>query len=457
MKNTAPQSSVLGLPRSFGFWTGWFVVLASMVGSGILTNSGPILKSTGSYWALLLTWGLGGILSLIGALTLGEVASSYPQAGGDYTYVRLALGPAFGFVFGWSMVVIGFAAPIALVAYATANYLFPFVQGMGLAIPEGPFALIGATFLIGVFTFSHCLGHRSSSRVQSATTFFNFLLLGTFAVGSLIFGKGSWSHLQQGTPLADVSAPTWGINLIRALYAYTGWNAATYLAGEVKNPKRNLPLTLGLGCLAVTALYLVINLAYTYAISPEALASLSPEELNRLADASMTRLFNAEAARIFSFLVSLGMLAALSAFILTGPRIVYAMARDGLFPSWAGRLHPASQVPREAILAQGLLALIFLWSGTFEQVLNFAGYGLAVVGIFTVAPIFWLRRRKDYHPSFRLPFFPFAPLAFLGISVASLVVSFLDDPKLSCLSIGCILLGFPLYWTFKKIGVKQLA
>ena len=457
MKKSAPQNTVLGLPRSFGFWTGWFVVIASMVGSGILTNSGPILKSTGSYWALLLTWGLGGILSLIGALTLGEVASSYPQAGGDYTYVRMALGSAFGFVFGWSMVVIGFGAPIALVAYATANYLYPFAQGMGWAVPERFFVLGLATFLVSVFTFSHCLGHRSSSRVQSATTFFNFLLLGSFAVGCLLFGRGDWDNFRQGTALTSVSAPSWGINLIRALYAYTGWNAATYLAGEVKNPQRNLPLTLGLGCLAVTFLYLLINVTYCFAISPQTLAALSSDELNRLAEVSMTRLFNPEAARVFSFLVSMGMLAALSAFILTGPRIVYAMARDGLFPAWAGRLHPGSQVPREAILAQGVLALVFLWSGTFDQVLNFAGYGLAVVGIFTVASVFWLRRRSDYRPSFRIPLYPWAPLAFLGISVASLVTSFVDDPKTSCLSLGCILMGFPLYWSLKKIGVKQLA
>lgn len=443
------------LPRSFGFWTSWFVVIASMVGSGILTNSGPILKSTGSYWALLLTWGLGGLLSLIGALTLGEVASSYPRAGGDYTFVRMALGSAFGFVFGWSMVVIGFAAPIALVAYSTANYFYPMVGGLGISIPERAFVLLGATFLICVFTLSHCLGHRSSSRVQSATTFFNFVLLGGFALAGIFAGQKGWSHFREGIPLSSVPAPTWGTNLIRALYAYTGWNAATYLAGEIKNPARNLPFGLGLGCLAVTILYLTINLTYAVAISPTTLSTLSPEQLNRIADISVLQLFGGKAAKIFSLLISLGMSAALSAFILTGPRIVYAMAGDGLFPSWAGKLHAVSQVPVIAILVQGIIALIFLWSGTFDQVLNFAGYGLAVIGIFTVAPILWLRRRADYHASFRIPFYPWTPLLFLAVSIASLIAGFMDDPKLSALSLGCILLGFPLYWIIRRFQGAQ--
>jgi len=436
----------LTLPRSFGFWTGWFVVLASMVGSGILTNSGPVLKSTQSYWALLAVWGLGGVLSLIGALTLGEIASSYPKAGGDYTYVRMALGPAFGFVFGWGMVVIGFAAPIALVAYTTANYFFPFVRGVGIDVPERLFVLLSATALIAFFTFSHSLGQRSSSRVQSATTFFNFLLLVCFALGAIFFGQGSWEHFRLGAPVDTISGPTWGTSLIRVLYAYTGWNAATYLAGEVKRPERNLPLTLGLGCLAVTLLYLIINVAYAFSISPTTLNALSPDELNRIAEISVTQLFGSGAARAFSFLVSVGMLAALSAFILTGPRIVYAMAHDGLFPAWAGKLHPRTQVPVVAILAQGAMALGFLWSGTFDQVLTFAGYGLAVIGIFTVTPIFLLRRRSDYRPSFRIPLYPFTPALFLLVSVVSLVAGFLDDPWFSSLSLGCILIGFPIYW-----------
>lgn len=442
--------------KKFGFWTGWFVVVASMVGSGILTNSGPILRSTGSYLGLLLIWAVGAVLALCGAFTLSEVASGIPKAGGDYTYVRVVFGPSIGFTYGWAMAVIGFAAPIALVAYTTASYLFPAARSLILHqfpaydLNEASFTLIFATVLISTLTVSHCLGHQSSSRVQAVTTLFNFLLL-LFLGCILVLSPGSnWSSFSAGKSVFSSRISLWGTHLILVLYAYTGWNAAAYLAGEMKDAARTLPRCLIFGCLAVALLYLLVNIGYAVALSPTHLQSLSDNEWNRLAEVAVHQQFGPAAARVFSICVSLGVMASLSAFILTGPRIVYAMAHDGLFPAFAGKLHPKTEVPVFAILVQGILSLLFLWTGTFQQILDFAGYGLSVIGVLAVLPIFWLRGRSDFRPQFRVPAYPWVPLVFVGVSTFSLIGGLMENPGPSLLSVICICAGFPLYLILQK-------
>jgi len=433
--------------KGFGFWTGWFVVVASMVGSGILTNSGPILAESGSYFGLMVTWFIGGMLALCGAFTLAELASGLPGRGGDYAYVREGLGPAWGFVYGWSMVVVGFAAPIALVAYTTANYFSPLLLhafGKYLnPVHERECVLIVASVLILKFTVSHSLGHESSSRVQAGITIFNVAILILLSVLCIASPGSSFEHFWQARPIAQTSPTQWGSHIILVLYAYTGWNASAYLSGEMRDPARNLPRTLIWGCLAVTGLYLLVNLAYSATLSPELIAALSTTDQERLAEVSIGLAVGPHFAKIFSALISLGLLASLSAFIMTGPRIVHAMAHDGLFPKFAGILH--GHVPLFAILFQGGLALIFLWSGSFEQVLDFTGFGLAVLGLLTVVPIFFFRRRDNFRPAFRTPFYPFTPMLFLTVSVASLILALVEKPLSSALSLLAILIAFPIY------------
>ncbi len=433
--------------KGFGFWTGWFVVVASMVGSGILTNSGPILAESGSYFGLMITWLVGGLIALCGAFTLAELASGLPGRGGDYAYVREALGPAWGFVYGWSMVVVGFAAPIALVAYATANYFSPLLLhafGKYLSLShEREIVLILATLLILKFTLSHSLGHQSSAKVQAGITIFNVSVLIVASVLCIVSPQSSFAHFGQARPLSETGITHWGSHIILVLYAYTGWNASAYLSGEMRNPARNLPRTLIWGCLGVTGLYLLVNLAYSVTLSAQTISTLTAADQERLAEVSIHFAVGPLFAKIFSALISMGLLASLSAFIMTGPRIVHAMAHDGLFPKFAGNLR--GHVPLFAIVFQGLLSLIFLWSGTFEHVLEFAGYGLAVIGLLTVFPIFVLRKRTNFKPAFRTPFYPLPPIVFLTVSMASLILTFLDKPLSSLGSLATILMALPLY------------
>lgn len=428
----------------FGFWTGFFVVAASMVGSGILTNSGPILKSTGSYPALFLLWALGGVIAAIGAMTLAELASGLPRSGGDYVFVREAFGPAVGFVYGWSMVLLGFAAPVALVSYTTVNFLL-----VPLGLPNTPSLVYGgATLLIIAFTAGHCYSHRSSAWLQGATTLFKLAVLLLFAAGGFA-GSGSLSHLSAGAPLSAVKFSDYAMGLVLVLYAYTGWNAAAYLAGEIRDAVRTLPWCLILGTAAVAALYLLVNLFYAYAIPAAEVRGMGDAELNRLAEIAVTRCLGGATGALFSLLAGVGVLASLSAYLLTGPRIVYAMAHDRLFPSVAGKLGKTG-VPVPAVIFQGAFGILFLWSGSFEAVLTFAGYGLTVLGMLVVLPIFKLRGRADFKPRFRVPGYPFTPAVFLLLSSLTLVGGALDSPRTAALSLLSILFGFPLYYLCRR-------
>lgn len=435
------------LPRRFGFWTSWFVVIASMVGSGILSNSGAILKITENTSSLLILWALGGLISLAGALTLGELASGFPRVGGDYGYVKEAFGRPWGFVYGWTMVIVGFAAPIALVSYTTASFLFPVIKTLlPVNVTESGFVMFLASVEIVVLTLSHCISHTHSSWIHNTTTLFNLCVLLGFSTWGLITGPTHAEHFSLGKTLAEVPLTGMGTGFVLVMYAYTGWNAAIYLAGEVKSPEKLLPRSLLLGCLAVTALYLFVNLMYALALPPTAPAQFSQSELSRFAEMAIRALLGPKPSQLFSLFISLGAFAALSAYILTGPRIVYAMAKDGLFPAAGGILHRRSDVPVLATLLQGAIALLFLWSGSFESILNYASYGLAVISNLVIAPIFVLRHRKTFRPPFKVPFYPWTPIFFLIINTTALIAGFIDQPRSSFLSCLSILAGFPVFY-----------
>jgi APA family basic amino acid/polyamine antiporter len=449
MKSSSHEKNLL--PQGFGFWTGWFTTLASMVGAGILTNSGPILLGVQSYPALLILWAVGGLVALAGALSLGEIASGLPRAGGEYIYIYEAFGPATAFTYGWAMVLVGFAAPTSLVAYTTANYLAPTLEHF-----SGPtsnlFTKLFATLLIIVFTAWHCVGQKNSSFLQTLTTIFNLLVVGGLATAILFLSHGSLSHLAERSSELPFNGGAWATGLMLVMYAYTGWNSAAYLAGETKDAARVVPRCLFWGCVTVVVLYLLVNVAYGFALSLNQVKILSPLELNRLAHVALEKAFGLKVARIISFLLSIGIVASLSAYLLLGPRLIFAMAQDNLFPAIGKKLNARNGLPVNAIILQGLLALVFLWTGTFEQIMTFTSFGLAAMSVLLVAPIFILRRRASFLPVVRVPFYPWTPAIFLVVIALMLVLGAKDNPSLAVISLGSILLGFPVYW----FGVRPM-
>lgn len=444
---TAAPAATPTPDRRFSYWAGHLVVVGSMIGTGILITSGYILQSTGNPVALLILWVIGGLLALSGAVTVAELATCLPRSGGDYVFVREAFGPAVGFVSGWATFVLGFAAPTAVVALSAITYLAsPFRD----AVPGWTIQL-GATLLILAIGVIHTLGHHHSSRLQVTATVVTAVVLLGLAVGGIVFGKGSWGHLSvMPVPTGD---HWWAlaVGLIYVCYAYTGWNAAAYLAGELRDPARTLPRCLVGGALTVVGLYLLVNLAYVYALDPVAMTA-ADKDVSRVAELAAEALFGRAAADVIAAALGLTLVAALSAYLLTGPRVAFAMARDKVFPGFAGRLHQTRGTPAPATLTQAALAAALVWSGSFLQLLDYTAVGLAALAGLTVASVFPLRRRPGLTRPYRLPLYPIPPLAYLILTAWTIAGTLMDDNSRlpSLLSLGTLLLGIPLYMLVRE-------
>ncbi len=439
----APETDAVPVDRKFGYWSGHLVVVGSMIGAGILTTSGFILRDTGNPIALLVLWAVGGLLALCGAVTVAELATTLSRSGGDYVFVREAFGPGLGFVSGWATFTLGFAAPTAVVALLALKYLSePFRH----VIPEWMIQA-GATLLILAIGAIHTLGHNHSSRMQLIATIVTGVILVGLALGGICCGNGEWKHLAVGGWPEGNHWWALSVGLIYVCYAYTGWNAAAYLAGEVRNPAKTLPRCLIGGVATVIVLYFMVNLAYVYALEPGAMMTKEPGEVEGVAKMAAESLFGKAAADVVAALLGLTLVAGVSAYLLTGPRVAFAMARDRVFPSFAGRLHPTRSTPTAATLTQAFLAVGLIWSGSFLDLLNYTAVGLAALAGLTVASVFPLRRRKDLVRPYRLPLYPIPPLAYLILTVWT-VAGTLTDPDAripALLSLATLLLGVPLF------------
>jgi APA family basic amino acid/polyamine antiporter len=436
--------------RQFGYWAGHFVVVGSMIGAGILTTSGFILRDTGNPTALLALWTLGGLIALCGAVTVAELATALPRSGGDYVFVREAFGRGAGFVSGWATFTLGFAAPTAVVAHLALTYLTrPYETTLAAALPTWAatsIVPIGATILILTVGVTHTLGHRHSSRLQLGATVITACILLGIAVGGVLFGRGDWNHFSAGTWPTAAQWPALSIGLIYVAYAYAGWNGAAYLAGEIRDPARTLPRCLVSGAATVIILYLLVNVAYVYALDPAAMTGKSTDEVQPVAELAIGVLFGPEAARIAAAALGLCLVAAVSAFLLTGSRVAFAMARDGVFPGFAARLHPTRGTPAPAILTLTVVAAALVWAGSFDELLGYASVGLAALTGLTVASVFAIRRRADLPHPYRLPLYPIPPLAFLILTVVTIGYALADEKNRvpGLLSLATLLIGIPL-------------
>jgi APA family basic amino acid/polyamine antiporter len=436
--------------RKFGYWAGHLVVVGSMIGAGILTTSGYTLRDTGNPTALLGLWTLGGLLALCGAVTVAELATALPRSGGDYVFVREAYGRGAGFVSGWATFTLGFAAPTAVIAHLAVTYLSaPYSAALPGWVAEKvvPF---GATVLIVAIGFIHTLGHRHSSRMQTAATVTTAVVLVAIAGGGILFGRGDWHHLSAGSWPTGSQWPALAVGLIYVCYAYAGWNAAAYLAGEIRDPARLLPRCLIGGTATVIVLYLLVNAAYVYALDPAEMTRKPEEDVKRVAELAADALFGRSAADLIAVGLGLALVGTVSAYLLTGPRVAFAMARDRAFPAFAGRLHPTRETPALATFTQAAIAVALAWSGSFRELLDYAAVGLAVLSGLTVASVFPLRRRAGLAHPYRLPLYPLPPLIYLVLiswTVGYTVYKEVESGKLpgpAVLSLLTLLIGLPL-------------
>ncbi len=441
-----------GRTARFGLATATFVVVSSMVGTGVLTTSGFSVYFLGSNQLMLVLWVIGGVLAVCGALTLCELTALIPRSGGDYVYLHESYGPAVAFLSGWVSFFIGFGGPIAASSSAAANYLLvPF------AIDPAREAILRpalASAIVLALAVVHGFGRDSSIRAQGGMTVVKLAILLTLAVAGVALGWGRWSSLADRPPITTDVAVTMASSLVYVTYAYTGWNAASYLAGEVDRPQKRMPWAILVGTGLVTLLYLLLNFAYALAIPAEAIRGLVGDSKNvgvvaPIAQIAAERLVGPRVANPLSMAIGLTLIASVSAYVLTGPRVLMAMAASGQFPAFAGRVTDRGA----PVLATGLQvtwALILLWTASFEPILLYSSIGLSLFSMLTVSSVFVLRsQRPEAARPFRTPGYPITPLIYLVGTGALVVAVARSRPDVAIASGLSIASGVPVYYAWR--------
>ncbi len=441
-----------GLSRDIGLSSALVLVIANMVGTGVFTTTGFIIGELGGGLSLLACWLVGGLFALAGALCYGELGARLPRAGGEYIYLHRAFGPLPAFLSGWISLIVGFSAPIAAAAIAFSAYLvgsdstpwFAFELG-GLQIFRISPASLPACAAVVLLSLVHCHSLGFGKRVQNILTLFKLLLIIGFILLGFWLGQGDMAHITQTIPDALPGVGGFAVALVFVSFAYSGWNAAAYLGSEIRNPGRNLPLALTLGTMIVIALYLLLNMAFLYAVPPERMQGIL--EVGELA---ATVLFGQSAGTLFGVAVAIGLLSVMSAMIMAGPRVYFAMARDGLFFPGLARIHVNRKTPSRAILFQGAMALVMIMVSAFDQLLIYIGFTLSLSATLTVAGLFRLRRRYDSPDTFRCPGYPLVPLFFIAGNLWIIIYTVISRPLTVLFGVSTILVGAGLYSIFRR-------
>ncbi len=451
------------LPRSIGYFTATSVVIANVIGSGIFTTTGFLARDLGSPFAILAIWLVGAVLALAGALCYSELGAAYPRAGGEYVYLREAYGPLTGFLTGWGSFVAGFSAPTAAACIGFAAYLAHFAPALGTghmvgAIPLGYWTLrINGAQIVGLIalwtlTLFHAAGTRRGGQLQVILTAVKTLAIVSLIAAGLLYGHGDWTHLR-ASPTELISSSVWAnapVSLIFILFCYSGWNAAAYLAGDVREPHRTIPRSLLSGTAVVAALYIGMNILFLYALPVEQMSGVLT-----IGEKASQALFGDLGTSIASAFMAVSILSSASAMTMAGPRVYYAMATDGVFPRKLGELHATQgspdAAPVAAIVAQSAWASVLMLTGTFEQLIVYSGFVLVFFSALAVAATMVLRFTQPTPPRpFRVPLYPLPPLLFIGFSAWILLFTLKGRPQESLAGIAMVLAGIPLYWHWSR-------
>jgi basic amino acid/polyamine antiporter, APA family len=456
--NEGKASSGQEMPADFGFATATFIVVAGMVGTGVLTTSGYTVLAVGSNQWMLLLWILGGITAVCGALTLAELSAALPRTGGDYVYLYHAYGPLPAFLSGWVSFLIGFALPSAASAFAFAKYIIAPFRAPGVQTVQLERALATAALLI--FAVIHVSGRRQTAKVQGSITFLKLCGLTAFAGAGLSIGWRNTANLRDLTPVDGKLAGSLMSSMVYIYYAYTGWNSASYLAGEIRDPQRRLPWAILLGTMGVTLLYLALNTVYALALSAADIRAIVNDPSNQVGREAVAPIARIAAERLFglrwstplSLAFGAMLLSTLSAYVLIGPRVVFAMARAGQFPSIATRLTHGAGTPAVATALQAAVALILLWTGgSFENLIIYAGVGLSMFSMLAVSSIYVLRwKRPGMNRPFRTPGYPVTPAIYLFVTALVTVATAREHVWVSVYAIVSILAGVPFYYVWQR-------
>jgi APA family basic amino acid/polyamine antiporter len=409
------------------------IVIANMIGTGVFTSLGFQLAVVQNTWTILLLWTFGGIMALLGALVYAELGTHFRRTGGDYIFLSETIHPLVGYLYAWVSLVVGFSAPIAIAAMAMNNYLSPVL---------GETQLPGLLFLV-LIPAVHIFSVSSSAKFQNGMTILKIaFVLALIGIG-LAFGTNSTSPALNFSDSwkEEILLPGFAVSLIYVFYAYTGWNSAAYIIEEVDQPKKNLPKALIGATLLVMVVYVLLQLVL---LKHASVSQLTGQV--QVADIAFGNLFGAQGAVWVSLFIGVQLIATISGYAWVGPRVTYAMAKD--YKLWRPLAKVNGQkIPVRAIVLNTGISLILFVSGSFEQIMLYAGFILQLMSTVTVYSSLKIKKQEG----FKTPFKPLPQLIYLGFSIALMGYLLVDRPKESLAGIGILLLGWALYAFDKKI------
>lgn len=429
-----------GMLRKIGWFTAACVLVSNVIGSGIFTTTGFMARDLGDAGVVMTLWLVGAILALAGAISYGELGAALPQAGGEYVYLRHAYGPFLGFLSGWVSFTVGFSAAIAAAAVSFASYflqVFPVGEETGL-IGKGL-----ALLLLWLVTGVHLSGVEASGLLQRILTVAKVVAILLLVSAAFAVGQGSWENLAVRKQEITPGIGTVVVALIFVIYSYSGWNVAGYLAGEITEPGRTIPRTMIGGTIFVATVYLALNLVYFYALP---VTALGQAPLLPVAEKASEALFGPSAARLVSAILCLSIAGAVSAMVWAGPRVYYAMARDGLLPELFAQTRGTSGAPGTSILLQSMWATVLIVSGTFEQLVVYSGFVLTIFSALAVGAVIILRwQHPDLPRPYRVPLYPLPPGLYIAMAAVIVVYTIIERPFESVFAVATVLAGTPLY------------
>lgn len=442
------------LERRLGPFSATAIVVANMIGAGIFTTSGIMAAQLPGPGWVLLCWLFGGLIAISGALCYAELSTRMPLAGGEYIYLKRLYHPALGFLTGWMSLFVGFSAPIAASAMSFSEYIFAGLDSRLLGLTPSQLAWASkatAISIIIIFTGLHYLGLRLGARVQNILTVLKIVIVFGLASLGLALGGGDFSKISFETsePFKGVA---FGTAMMLVMFSYSGWNASAYIAEELKRPRKTLPVSLVAGTSIVIVIYLAINLFIFSTVPYGELKGIIPVVKSAAAGA-----FGDWMGNSLSFLIAIALLSSLSAYIIIGPRVYFAMAKDRLFLSFASKVHPRYRVPGQSILVQGAIAVLMVMIGSFEQLLIYLGFALGIFPWLAVAGLFIARKQKIGEESaYKVWGFPAVPVFFLLCSLILMVFNYVNRPLESSAAVLTVLLGVPFYYLWVSGQKKKV-
>ena len=458
------QSEHTQLIRGLGLIGAISVNVANIIGTGVFLKARVMTCNVGTPGKALIVWVLAGLLAMAGALTYAELLAMKPRAAGEYGLVRDAYGRPLGFIYGWTQFLIARTASAAALAVGFAIFLNDLVGGALKPAVLGPLTGLQLVALAAIIitTLINCAAVKVSGGVASVLTGMKIVLLLGVGFGAFFYSDGNWGNLGltniggtcEGVAITSGGVAGFAAAMIGALWAYDGWNNITFLAGEVKNPGRNLPLALILGGFVVMGLYLFVNVSYFHVLTPTAIASVPAS--SSVAAEVVRRLLGSVAVTLMAAAMMTSSFGALHASILATARIPYALAKDGLILKSLAHVSPRTHVPIRALVVQCFWACIVALSGEYDTLTDYAIFALTLFYALVAASIFLYRRREpDTERPYRTWGYPVVPILFLIVSVGLIIQTIVNTPRQSAIGLGLILLGVPVYFLLDRKNISR--